>query len=68
MTKSDIIDLEGKICTIYSTSKAILFSTTGNSWEQVWLPRSVVEIHGPEDAVPVTISLPEEWAQKKGLI
>lgn len=65
MTKSDIIDIEGRI--FAETDRAIMFSTTGLSKDAEWLPKSQIEIdnRGPAGT---TVTLPEWLAIEKGFV
>jgi len=62
--KSNIMDIDGAIH--HQTEKAILFSTSGEADEAVWLPKSAVEFDEMNGLT--TIQIPEQLAIDKGLI
>ena len=63
--KSDLIDIS--VSLIYETEKAWLVSDTGQSDDAVWIPKSRAELE-PSDFGIMTLTLPERFAQEKGLI
>jgi hypothetical protein len=66
---SKLIDLEVEF--VVSTPKAVLVKST-HTEEEAWLPLSVIEVEGDIDALLkgdlVEITLPESWAEDKGLV
>lgn len=62
--KSDIIDLT--VVLVHETDKAVLVDHGGK--EKVWLPKSMIEIEKNSDGKTHTVSLPESFAQEKGMI
>lgn len=62
--RSDLVDIS--VVLIHQTDKAVLVDHGGG--ENVWLPRSAIEIERDGDGKTWTITLPEALAQSKGLI
>jgi len=64
--RSNLIDLT--VRKVHETEKAVLVNAMIGNSEDVWIPKSIVEIdltHNPEF---ITITLPEKYAHDKGLI
>lgn len=61
--KSNVIEIEGMAH--YETGLAVLFSTTGENEDAVWLPKSQIEFDG---LGKTTIVIPEWLATEKGLV
>lgn len=57
--RSDLVDIDD-VAYLRETDLAILFQTSGG--KEVWVPKSVAEWDGD------ILTLPESWAQSKGLI
>lgn len=53
-------DFEGHV--VHETDGAILVYDN-ESGEEAWFPRSVIEVHNDRE-----FTVPEDWAQRKGLI
>jgi hypothetical protein len=64
--KSDLVDLT--LVKVHETEKAILVSETEDSEEEVWLPKSQIEIEPTKKSNVVVVTMPEHLAHSKGLI
>lgn len=64
--KSDLCDLEGVVHEERESS--ILFSVTGERREAVWLPKSQIEVEGPDPSGKATVTLPQWLAEDRRLV
>ncbi len=62
--KSDLIDI--CVTLVHQTERAVLVDHGGT--ENVWLPKSAIEIEPDANGKTHTITLPERLANEKGLI
>jgi RNase P/RNase MRP subunit p29 len=62
--KSNLYDFTARV--IAETPKAVLIDHGGK--EQVWLPKSLIEIEKNTDGKTVTITCEERLAEEKGIV
>lgn len=65
--RSDLIDVD--LYKIYERPTAILFKETDDEEaEEIWLPKSLIEVEPTSNKRIFTVTLPEYLAHEKGLI
>lgn len=62
--KSDLIDIEAR--RVHATERAILIDNGGK--ENVWLPLAIVEVSPCRKAGHVIVTMPQAFAEEKGLV
>jgi hypothetical protein len=62
--RSGLIDIS--VVLVHQTDRAVLIDHGGD--ENVWLPKSAIEIERDASGKTWTVTLPERLAQEKGLI
>jgi hypothetical protein len=64
LSKSELFDFTGKI--LHETPGAYLINH--GKPDPVWIPKSVCEVEKNTDGKTYTVTVPQSWAEEKGIV